>query len=77
MISELETVFKYVIMHPTGTKEEAEKIAATLPIRHARKNMISSLPYPNKFRFEFIKYTKGNFSTHFFLITNPCIELYP
>ena len=24
-ISELDTIFKYVIMHPTGTKEEAEK----------------------------------------------------
>ena len=36
-ISELETVFKYVIMHPTGTKEEAEKIAAKITYK-ARKN---------------------------------------
>ena len=42
-ISELEKVFKYVIMHPTGTKEEAKKIAAKLPIRHARKKIVRTL----------------------------------
>ena len=30
-------------MHPTGTKEEAEKIAAKLPIRHARRTVVRNL----------------------------------
>ena len=42
-LSELETIFKYVIMHPTGSKEEAEKIAKNLPIRYARKNVVKTL----------------------------------
>ena len=42
-ISELETIFKYVIMHPTGSKEDAEKIAKNLPIRYARKNVVKTL----------------------------------
>ena len=42
-ILELESMFKYVIMHPTGSKEEAERIAAILPIRHARKHIVKAL----------------------------------
>ena len=30
-------------MHPTGTKEEAEKIASTLQIRQARKHIVRKL----------------------------------
>ena len=42
-LSELDTIFKYVIMYPTGSKEEAEKIAKDLPIRYARKYVVTAL----------------------------------
>ena len=42
-LADIKSTFKYVIMHPTGTKEEAEEIASKLPIRHARKHVVKAL----------------------------------